>query len=52
MLEFHRLPIVQTFGFCPLDESPEERRISALGVLGLAAFTARILQKIVDQVLH
>ena len=35
-----------------MNELAEQRRVGLLGVSGLAAFVAQILQKVFDQILH
>jgi len=50
--QFNGFPILQTLLLRPRDEFVEQRSVSALGVLGVAALVAEVLKKIFDQGLH
>jgi hypothetical protein len=52
VLEVDRWPLMDSLGLCPADETAEQRRVSPLGVDGLAAFVAQMLQKILNETLH
>ncbi len=50
--QLDRAPIRELLRLRPVNETLEQRGVSFLRVLGLAAFVAQVLQEIFDQCLH
>ena len=50
--ELHIMPVAKLIRLGPGNEFPKQGGVCPLGVLGLAALVAQILEKIFDQVLH
>ena len=46
------LPLSDPLAIGPIHEPAQQRGISFLGVFGLAAFVAEVLQEVLDQVVH
>ena len=52
MPQLDRFPIRQFFLFSPDDELIQQRRISPLRVLGLAALMTQVLEEILNERVH
>ena len=50
--ELDRFPVRQALLLGPGDELAQQRGVGPLGVLGLPAFVAEVLEEVLDQLIH